>query len=177
MNSSSRITGASNVVVQEIERILNDIFLCSLNSLFSIPRNKRFVCVNTNKNLRIDPLTQRINSLTAYIKSREAKGGIGVASDDNDSDDDIRPFKGFAKPLSRYKSSTGHDRDDDVDQSTNRLLSLINEHVDEALNSGFDDSIAKFKGKSHFVVNEHRRTYFHSNQELIDQIALFRFRP
>lgn len=76
-----------------------------------------------------------------------------MASVDNDSDDEIRPFKGFAKPLSHYKStSTFRNSDDESDQQTNRLLSLIDEHVDEAMSNGFDDSIAKFKGKSHFVV-------------------------
>lgn len=112
--------------------------------------------MNTNTNIRVDPLTQSINSLALYIKAKEEKTGVGVNSDDNDSDDDIRPFKGFAKPLSRYKSpSTLRSNDDDDDQQTNRLLSLIDEHVEEALNNGFDDSIAKFKGKSHFVVRTH----------------------
>lgn len=136
--------------------ILIVFFISSLNSLFSIPRNKRFVCVNTNTNIRVDPLTQSINSLALYIKAKEEKTGVGVNSDDNDSDDDIRPFKGFAKPLSRYKTpSTLRSNEDEHDQQTNRLLSLIDEHVEEALNNGFDDSIAKFKGKSHFVVRTH----------------------
>lgn len=110
--------------------------------------------MNTNMNIRIDPLTRSINDLALYIKAKEEKTGLGVTSDDNDSDDDIRPFKGFAKPLSRYKNpSTLKGNDDEHDQQANRLLSLINEHVDEALNNGFDDSIAKYKGKSHFVVS------------------------
>lgn len=125
----------------------------SLNSLFSIPRNKRFVCVNTDTNIRVDPLTQSINILALYIKAKEEKAGVGVTSDENDSDDDIRPFKGFAKPLSHYKRpSTTRSNEYEQDQPTNRLLSLIDEHVEEALDNGFDDSIAKFKGKSHFVV-------------------------
>lgn len=98
-------------------------------------------------------MTQSINSLSTYIKAKEEKTGVGVTSDDNDSDEEIRPFKGFAKPLSRYKNSSSlRNNEDESAQQSNRLLSLINEHVEEALSNGFDDSIAKFKGKSHFVV-------------------------
>lgn len=101
----------------------------------------------------MDPLTESINSLAHYIKAKEEKAGVGVTSDDNESDDEIRPFKGFAKPLSHYKNSTKRrSKEDEQDQQPNRLLSLINEHVEEAMSNGFDDSIAKFKGKSHFVV-------------------------
>lgn len=115
--------------------------------------------MNTNTNIRTDPLTQSINTLAVYIKAKEDKAGVGVTSDDNDTDDEIRPFKGFAKPLSRYKSASTHRSDDEDDEpQTNRLLSLLNEHVEEAMSNGFDDSIAKFKGKSHFVVNAHSHT-------------------
>lgn len=69
--------------------------------------------------------------------------------DETDSDDEIRPFKGFAKPLSKYKSI---EEASASTEKSNRLLQLIKEHVEEALNNGFDDSIAKYKGKSHFVV-------------------------
>lgn len=109
--------------------------------------------MNTNTTMRIDPLTESINSLAIYIKTKEEKTGVGVTSDDNDSDDEIRPFRGFAKPLRSYKSpSTLQSNEDEYGNQSNRLLSLINEHVEEALSNGFDDSIAKFKGKSHFVV-------------------------
>ena len=33
-----------------------------------------------------------------------------------------------------------------------QFMTLLKNHVDEALKSGFDDSLTKFKGKSHFVV-------------------------
>lgn len=124
------------------------LLLCSLNSLFSIPRNKRFVCVNTNANLRTNPLTESVNLLATYIAAKEKSGAGGNSDELSDSDDEIRPFKGFAKPIRRHNNSA----DTEPLKQTNRLLSLINEHVDEALRNGFDDSIAKYKGKSHFVV-------------------------
>lgn len=123
----------------------------SANSLFSIPRNKRFVCVNANPDLRLNPLTESVNLLATYIDNRK-KTGLGDAGDnDSDSEDEIRPFKGFAKPLNRYKVKPSETEDEE--SKPNRLLALIKEHVDEALTTGFDDSIAKFKGKSHFVVS------------------------
>lgn len=111
--------------------------------------------MNTNPNLRMDPLTESVDRLSIYIKSKE-KTGIGLpttSDEDSDSDDSIRPFKGFAKPLSRYKNSNKKIEENDNEEKSNRLLLLIDEHVEEALKNGFDDSIAKFKGKSHFVVN------------------------
>lgn len=104
--------------------------------------------MNTNPNLRLDPITASVDELASYICHKEKHN---FRSDDEDSDDEIRPFKGFAKPLSNYKSTN----DKNIwSENTNRLLQLIGEHVDEALQTGFDDSIAKYKGKSHFVVRE-----------------------
>lgn len=127
----------------------------SLNSLFSIPRNKRFVCLNTNPNLRFNSITRSVNELALCIN----KERYSVHSED-DSDDEIRPFKGFAKPLSNYKS----DYNKNIwSENSNRLVQLVSEHVDEAIQSGFDDSIAKYKGKSHFVVRKSLLKYFKDN--------------
>lgn len=121
-------------------------FRSSINSLFSIPRNKRFVCVNSDSKMRADPLTESINRLAHFISHKEKS--TSLADDNTDSDDEVRPFQGFAKPLNRYKHvekclTTDH---------KNRLLQLIDEHVEEAVQNGFDDSIARYKGKNHFVV-------------------------
>lgn len=104
--------------------------------------------MNTDPNLRIDPITRSVDELASYICQKERHNFR--SEDDEDSDDEIRPFKGFAKPLCNYKSV---DSNIIVPEKTNRLLKLIGEHVDEALQTGFDDSIAKYKGKSHFVVS------------------------
>ena len=32
------------------------------------------------------------------------------------------------------------------------FMSLLREHIDEALHTGFDDSVNKYRGRSHFVV-------------------------
>lgn len=121
-----------------------------MNSLFSIPRNKRFVCINTNPGLRRDPITESVNRLALYIdKKKSVPGSNDAAPTDSDSDEEIRPYKGFAKPLNQYKANASLD----WETKSNRLTSLIKEHIDEALSTGFDDSIAKYKGKGHFVVS------------------------
>lgn len=142
-------------IEDSIYKMLRNEFIItnsSSNSLFSIPRNKRFVCINTNQNLRPNLLSDAVNDLAAFIKLKE-KLGIGCNSDEgSDSDEDIRPFKGFAKPLDKYDKFKCNGHEIEFENRANRLISLIHEHVDEALRIGFDDSIAKFKGKSHFVV-------------------------
>lgn len=105
--------------------------------------------MNTNSDLRANPITESVNQLASYIGHKERHNFR--SDEEEDSDDEIRPFKGFAKPLSNYKSIENKNI---WSEKTNRLLQLISEHVDEALQNGFDDSIAKYKGKSHFVVRD-----------------------
>lgn len=115
--------------------------------------------MNTNPNLRVDSITQSVNELALCINKE--RHGLHD-EEDNDSDDEIRPFRGFAKPLSKYKTVNNTNI---WTEKTNRLLQLLKEHVDEALQNGFDDSIAKYKGKSHFVVGR--------NDDSIDLIPYF----
>lgn len=133
--------------------------------------------MNTDPNLRSDPISESVDELASYISHKEK---YSFRSDDEDSDEDIRPFKGFAKPLSKYKSTNINNI---WSEKTNRLLHLIGEHVDEAIQTGFDDSIAKYKGKSHFMVrfleyemntistvDKHHR--FQSNVDTVQQIVV-----
>lgn len=108
--------------------------------------------MNVDRNMRADCITQAVNRLDTYINRKEKTTSSAFQNDNNDeidSDDEIRPMKGFAKPLSKYKSIEDARP---TPEKTNRLLKLIYEHIEEALKNGFDDSIAKYKGKSHFVV-------------------------
>lgn len=120
--------------------------------------------MNTNPNLRANPITESVNELISYIGHKE-KHNIRSDEDEEDSDDEIRPFKGFAKPLSNYKTN---DTKNIWCEKTNRLLQLIGEHVDEALQTGFDDSIAKYKGKSHFVVSDFTVQQKQTSLEIIE---------
>lgn len=105
--------------------------------------------MNTNPNLRADCVTEAVNRLGSYIRKKEKSHMVFRSDNETDSDDEIRPFKGFAKPLSNFKSI---EEASASTQKSNRLLQLISEHCNEAYLDGFEDSIAKFKGKSHFVV-------------------------
>lgn len=62
--------------------------LFSIMSLFSIPRNKRFVFINANVNIRSDPVVDSIELLLESIEKSSIK--------DRDPDDDLeelRPFR------------------------------------------------------------------------------------
>lgn len=113
--------------------------------------------MNTNPQLRIDQITEAVNQLTTYIYHKDLRSD----GENTDSDDEIRPFKGFAKPLSNYKTINDKNVWND---KPNRLLQLISEHVEEALQTGFDDSVAKYKGKGHFVVRKLTDKILDSNQ-------------
>lgn len=132
-------------VEDNIYKMLRNEFIITNNSsmsLFSIPGNKRFVYYNTDQTIRVDPLLQSINYLNELIEKSNVKN-------DFDDLDDLRPFKGFGKPMKHY-----HDTDPPIlpRENTREFLNLLREHVEEAIKDGFDDSMSKFKGKSHFVV-------------------------
>ena len=110
-------------------------------SLFSIPRNKRFVYFNTDESILKDPLTESIEMLMGYLDR---------PSEDNDDEDldSLMPYHAYGKPwypepVRNKKNSSDKERS---------LVNLLKEHVEEAFGQGFDDSMSKFRGKSHFVI-------------------------
>lgn len=105
---------------------------CQL-SLFSIPKNKKFIYFNADEKLNSDPLADSLDLLLKYI-------------DGTDEDFQFKPYRGYG---TQYMTD---DKTVDVDESKKRkFLRLLNEHVEEALNHGFDDSISKYRGKGHFA--------------------------
>lgn len=108
--------------------------------------------MNTDTTMRTDALSESIDRLVYFINQKEKSNFMNDNTDQSDSDDDMRPFKGFAKPLNQYKNVDETLSNNINNNHSNRLLHLIDEHVEEALQNGFDDSIAKYKGKNHFVV-------------------------
>lgn len=69
----------------------------SANSLFSIPRNKRFVYINADADLIKDPLTESIDTLLKFLQNSSSNNGnkSEVQRNDeavHDSLDNIRPF-------------------------------------------------------------------------------------
>lgn len=130
-----------------IYKMLRNEFIITNNSsvsLFSIPGNKRFVYYNIDNSFRENPLLMSIKLLKNIIDKSSIK-------EESDEDfDDIRPFKGFGKPLKQL-SNVMH-QDEQTCNKKRNFQNLLNEHIEEALQSGFDDSMSRFKGKSHFVI-------------------------
>lgn len=134
-------------VEDDIYKMLRNEFIITNNSsmsLFSIPRNKRFVYFTTDTKFRCDPIKDSILILHTCM---EKSSGRKNHEDEEDDLDEYRPFKGFAKPWNSDKKVDT--RFDKVNERS--VLNLIKEHVNEALQFGFDDSMSKYRGKSHFV--------------------------
>lgn len=125
----------------DIYNMLRSNFIITNNSgasLFSIPRNKRFLYVNTNKSLNSDPIVDSVDLLLKYIDNEDEELGSFQ----------IKPYRGYGKPYMDDECTIGIN---DKTNSQRNFLSLIMEHVEEAIQYGFDDSVSKYRGKNHFV--------------------------
>lgn len=124
----------------EIYQMLRANFIITNNSnlsLFSIPKNKKFLYINSNEKFHSDPVVDSVEFLMQFINSNQ----------ENDEDlYAIRPYRGYA---TNYFQDT---KTKDYEEKQKSFLKLLNTHVDEALTAnGFDDSIAKYRGRTHFV--------------------------
>lgn len=70
--------------------------------------------------------------------------------------DELRPFKNFGKPISHYKNE---DLSDVFVEKKREFMPLLHDYAKEAMDVGFDDSLSKFKGKSHFIILSNRQWY------------------
>lgn len=116
--------------------------------MFSIPGNKRFVYFNTDKTIREDPLIKSIKYLEHTLN-------LGVFDEEAEMDE-LRPFKNFGKPISHYKNE---DLSDVFVEKKREFLPLLHDYGKEAMEVGFDDSLSKFKGKSHFIILSNMQWY------------------
>ncbi|KAG5668047.1 hypothetical protein PVAND_016004 [Polypedilum vanderplanki] len=123
----------------QIYQMLRANFIITNNanlSLFSIPKNKKFLFINNDEKINSDPVIDSLDFLLQHINS-------------NDKDENeiypMRPYRGYA--INYFQD----EKTKDYEEKQRTFVKLLNEHVDEALNSGFDDSIAKYKNKNHFV--------------------------
>lgn len=124
----------------EIYQMLRSNFIITNNSsmsLFSLPRNKKFLYINANDEVNSDPLVDSVEFLMHHIKDNNDKEYENY---------DVRPYSGYGL------SARGQDDSKSVFEENQRSFTkLLLEHVDEALTLGFDDSIAKYRSKNHFV--------------------------
>lgn len=120
-----------------IYQMLRTNFIITNNSqlsLFSIPKNKPFLYINTDEKINSDPIADSLDLLMKYID-----GGP-------EEDFQYKPYRGYGIQYALDEKTRDFD-----DQKTRSFLNLLNDHVDEALQYGFDDSISKYRGKNHFV--------------------------
>lgn len=143
-------------VEDSIYKMLRNEFIITNNSamsLFSIPSNKRFVYYNTDSLMRRDPLIKSISLLQTFLQKSNFK------EDDEDDLENLRPFKGFGKPLIQCNVEHKHSSANEILRKKRNFMDLLMDHVDEALEMGFDDSSTKFKGKNHFVILSTKEWY------------------
>lgn len=108
--------------------------------MFSIPRNKPFVVVNTDEKLSIDPiLSSSYDTVRNITKSYNYLNQQEVLNE-------INPFFGIPNMGDNYE------KQNNSRLMSTRLMNLIEDHIKEAIDCGFDDSMSKFKGHSHFAV-------------------------
>lgn len=136
-------------VEDNIYKMLRNEFIITNNSaasLFSIPGNKRFVYYNTNGHLRDDPLLKTIGILDNFLTTN------GLNEDDEEELNDLRPFAGFGISLPAGRREVKEINAQEAFLKERQFMNLLKDHVSEALRTGFDDNLTKFKGKSHFVL-------------------------
>lgn len=122
----------------EIYQMLRSNFIITNNSsmsLFSLPRNKKFLYINVNEEINADPIVDSVEFLMHHIKDNEKEY----------ENYDIRPYPGYGL------NSNWQDAKSVTEENQRNFSKLLLEHVDEALISGFDDSIAKYRSKNHFI--------------------------
>ncbi|KAI9585523.1 hypothetical protein GQX74_001370 [Glossina fuscipes] len=116
------------------------------SSLFSIPVNQRFVYYNLNDKHREDPVLSSVNFLHELLKKPS------LLQTDEEIEE-LLPYKDFGRPFSDLSDSDQKPPEEEQFFAHNRkFMDLLKEHIDQALDTGFNDNLSKYKGKSHFVV-------------------------
>ncbi|KAL9926829.1 nonsense-mediated mRNA decay factor SMG8 isoform 1-T1 [Glossina fuscipes fuscipes] len=116
------------------------------SSLFSIPVNQRFVYYNLNDKHREDPVLSSVNFLHELLKKPS------LLQTDEEIEE-LLPYKDFGRPFSDLSDSDQKPPEEEHFFAHNRkFMDLLKEHIDQALDTGFNDNLSKYKGKSHFVV-------------------------
>ncbi|XP_055641319.1 nonsense-mediated mRNA decay factor SMG8 [Toxorhynchites rutilus septentrionalis] len=132
-------------IEEDIYKMLRNEFIITNNSamsLFSIQRNKKYVFFNCEKKGKSDPLIDTIDWLMQCLEKPNGQ----QEKDDEDLLNRLRPYEGYgmsAWSVGANQQTKPNDR---------CILKLLKEHVAEAFEHGFDDSISKYRGKSHFVI-------------------------
>ncbi|XP_058124379.1 nonsense-mediated mRNA decay factor SMG8 [Anopheles ziemanni] len=139
-----------------INKIFRNEFIITNNSamsLFSVSKNKQFVFYNDLKSHRQDPLGESIELLSSYL-SKQQKTSTGTLPEQDEQSilDSVRPYDFFGYPLKYHFNMDVDVFDDDDDERS--ILGLINDHVVDGLETGFDETsvCGRQKSKVHFAL-------------------------
>lgn len=117
--------------------------------LFSLPGNKRFVYYNTDTKIREDPVLNLLKKLprsmnkNRYLKDKTVN-----------SVEDIGFFGNFGI------SSVGNiESENNLWHKRSDFMTFLKDHVNEALQFGFDDGVSKFKNRGSFMVHSVKTWY------------------
>ncbi|XP_053664642.1 nonsense-mediated mRNA decay factor SMG8 [Anopheles marshallii] len=136
-----------------INKMLRNEFIITNNStmsLFSLPKTKPFVFYNETRTRHQDPLLDSIDLLSMYLtKQQQTSTGTLPENDDREILEQAKPYDCFGFP-----STFKFELKDPTAEEDRSIFSLVQEHVDDALEFGFDenDSSGRQRVRTHFAL-------------------------
>ncbi|XP_053675397.1 nonsense-mediated mRNA decay factor SMG8 [Anopheles nili] len=158
-NSDSKQHSAEDIEELEtkvedfINKTLRNEFIITNNnamSLFSVPRSRQFVFYNESKASRQDPLMDSIDMLSMFlVKQQQNNMGMLPENDEQVILEQSKPYDCFGFPL-KYKFPLK----DPTQEAERSILGLIQDHVDDGLECGFDesDNQSRQRIRTHFAL-------------------------
>lgn len=139
-----------------INKTLRNEFIITNNSamsLFSLPKMKQFVFFNEAKPCNQDPLMDSIDMLSMYLaKQQQNSAGTLPESEEQQILEQAKPYDCFG-----FSSNFKFELKDPIEEDERSIFSLVQDHVEDALDTGFDESEnpGRQRIRTHFVVNIH----------------------
>uniref|UniRef100_A0A182PQ38 Nonsense-mediated mRNA decay factor SMG8 n=1 Tax=Anopheles epiroticus TaxID=199890 RepID=A0A182PQ38_9DIPT len=136
-----------------INKTLRNEFIITNNSamsLFSLPKTKQFVFYNESKSRQQDPLIDSIDMLSAYLtKQQQSSAGTLPEKEEQDILEQAKPYDCFGFPT-KFK----FELKDPVEEEERSIFSLVQEHVEDALETGFEenDNPGRQRIRTHFAL-------------------------
>uniref|UniRef100_A0A182QZV2 Nonsense-mediated mRNA decay factor SMG8 n=1 Tax=Anopheles farauti TaxID=69004 RepID=A0A182QZV2_9DIPT len=151
--SPEEIEALETKVEDYINKTLRNEFIITNNSamsLFSVPKTRQFVFYNESKTQRQEPLLESIEMLSTYInKLEQTTTGTLSVQDEQEILERAKPYDCFG-----ILSTFTYEPKDPIQENERSVLSLVQEHVDDALECGFNenDNSGRQRIKTHFAL-------------------------
>ncbi|XP_050076876.1 nonsense-mediated mRNA decay factor SMG8 [Anopheles maculipalpis] len=142
-NGDSRVLDEIDLLETKVEDYINKMlrneFIITNNStmsLFSLPKTRQFVFYNDSKTRNQDPLLDSIDLLSMYLgKQQQTSTGTLPERDEQEILELAKPYDCFGFPL-KFKFDL---KDPGADEERS-IFGLVQEHVEDALETGFEES-------------------------------------